>query len=398
MKKPASMTMLIHYLEIGVIGFFCLFALPACESDSAPPVVDTLPVPSNTPISTVAIEGETPTPTSVLASSGHNQIIDEEPIVTNFPTEPAIPLEFAFPTIGPAPVSSWRPPLYPVPWEPTPHDHFYFIRPIGANDVNWPLARYRYGYLLYTEPHTGIDIPAHKGTPILAAGPGTITHAGYGLYFSQNQSEDPYGIAVAIKHDFGYKGQVLYTIYGHMDQTYVYQGQHVEAGEVIGLVGETGNVSGPHLHFEVRLGNHTFFSSRNPELWISPPQGWGVLVGRITESNVHKLPQVKVRLVKQDTKRVYEVISYAVGSVNSDEYYNENLVLGDLPAGLYTLYVEYNFRSYKTEIRISGGEVTFVRFGLSSGFDTSLPPEKGPKFIPPELVVTPTFIQFSTAP
>ena len=90
MKKPASMTMLLHYLEIGVIGFFCLFALPACESDSAPPVADTLPVPSNTPISTVAIEGETPTPTSVLASSGHNQIIDEEPIVTNFPTEPAI--------------------------------------------------------------------------------------------------------------------------------------------------------------------------------------------------------------------------------------------------------------------------------------------------------------------
>jgi murein DD-endopeptidase MepM/ murein hydrolase activator NlpD len=381
-----------------VAGFFCLYAFSACSSSTTTPVMDSPPSPSLTPISSFSREDNPPTPTPVLVLPDQDQIIEEEDYEAKSPTQPSIPLEFAFPTIGPAPVSYWRPPLYPTPWEPTPHDHFYFTRPIGANDVNWPLARYRYGYLLYAEPHTGIDIPTPKGTPIMAAGPGTIMHAGYGLYFVQDQYKDPYGIAVAIKHDFGYKGQVLYTIYGHMDQVFVYQGQHVEEGEVIGLVGETGNVSGPHLHFEIRVGNNAFFSSRNPELWISPPQGWGVLVGRITGSNGGKLPQVKARLVKQDTRRVYEVISYAEGSVNSDEYYNENLVLGDLPASNYLLYLDYDYRSYHTEISIRPGEVTFIKFGIKSGFDTTLPPEKGQKFIPPYLVATPIGVQFSTAP
>ena len=104
----------------------------------------------------------------------------------------------------------------------TPYDHFYFDRPIGANQTNWPLGRYRYGYMLYSEPHTGVDIPAPRGTPILAAGPGTVTWAGYkDLAITRNVENDPYGIAVAIKHDFGYQGNDLYTVYGHMDRTFV---------------------------------------------------------------------------------------------------------------------------------------------------------------------------------
>ncbi len=165
-----------------------------------------------------------------------------------------IPLVFTFPTVGAESSSFWRPPLYPVPWEPTPYDHFYFIRPIGADEVNWPLARYRYGGLFYSTAHTGIDIPAPKGTPVLAAGPGKVIWAGYGLYFMRDEFRDPYGIAVAIKHDFGYRGQALYTVYVHLDRTFVYRGQRVESGEQLGLVGETGKVSGPHLHFEVRIG------------------------------------------------------------------------------------------------------------------------------------------------
>ncbi len=91
-----------------------------------------------------------------------------------------------------------------------------------------------------------------KGTPIMAIGPGTVTFAGYGIYYKGNIYADPYGIAVSIKHDFGFAGKEITTVYGHMDETYVYRGQHVEGGEVIGIVGETGKVSGPHLHLEVQ--------------------------------------------------------------------------------------------------------------------------------------------------
>jgi murein DD-endopeptidase MepM/ murein hydrolase activator NlpD len=347
------------------------------------------------PVSDLNSDETNPTPTAVLAAS-QNLILEEEiPLIASPLPDP---LEFIFPTAEPQAVSLWRPPLYPTPWEPTPNDHFYFTRPIGANDVNWPLARYRYGYLLYAEPHTGIDIPAPKGTPIMAAGSGTVLHAGYGLYFMSDVYRDPYGIAVAIKHDFGYRGKTLYTIYGHLDRVDVFRGQKVAAGEVIGLVGETGKVSGPHLHMEVRIGDNNFFSSRNPELWISPPQGWGILVGRVVELGGRKIPQVKARLVRIETQRVYEVISYAQGSANSDDYYDENLVLGDLPAGAYLFYLDFEGQSVKTELEIRSGEVTFFEYRSTKGFDFTRPPDNGPVFIPPDITDTPAENQPSPSP
>jgi len=117
-------------------------------------------------------------PTPVLL-----QIEDTPQIQGEIQTQPATPvsdpLRFVFPTPQPAPVSAWRPPLYPTPWAPTPYDHFYFARPIAANEINWPLADYRYGGVFFDNVvHTGVDIPAPRGTPVLAAGPGRVTWAG----------------------------------------------------------------------------------------------------------------------------------------------------------------------------------------------------------------------------
>jgi len=163
------------------------------------------------------------------------------------------PLRFSFPTPGPQPASLWRPPLYEVPWALNPHDHFYFDRPIKVDVVNWPLADYRYGAIFFSsgEVHTGIDIPNRKGTPVLAAGPGTIIWAGYGLYAGANNPKDPYGQAVTIKHNFGYEGRTIYTIYAHLDRIDVVNGQWVNTGDQIGAVGDTGNTTGPHLHFAI---------------------------------------------------------------------------------------------------------------------------------------------------
>jgi murein DD-endopeptidase MepM/ murein hydrolase activator NlpD len=300
------------------------------------------------------------------------------------------PLSFTFPTTGPEPISLWRPPLYPVPWEPTPYDHFYFTRPIGANEVNWPLAKYRYGGLLYAEPHTGIDIPVPKGTPVLAAGPGEVIWAGWGLFFLQEQYKDPYGIAVAIKHDFGYSGQAIYTIYGHLNETYVYRGQRVESGEVIGLVGETGKTSGPHLHFEVRVGDSTFYLTRNPELWLAPPQGWGVLVGQVLNSDGYPMYKANVELLNEATKKRYSVVTYSKGAVNSDAYYQENVVLGDLPAGPYTMWIKNEGVDFKASLEIKPGMVTYFKFKGKFGYDFSPPPAPGPTFVPPDATAAPT--------
>jgi murein DD-endopeptidase MepM/ murein hydrolase activator NlpD len=310
-------------------------------------------------------------------------------ILPELPTPLADPLRFTFPTSGAEPISLWRPPLYPVPWEPSPYDHFYFTRPIGANEVNWPLARYRYGFVLYSEPHTGIDIPAPKGVPVLAAGSGTVIWAGYGLYFMKEEYQDPYGIAVAIKHDFGYHGEVLYTVYGHMDAVYVYRGQRVESGQTLGIVGETGNVSGPHLHFEVRIGDNSFFVSRNPELWISPPEGLGVLAGRVLDGSGDPAEKVTVKVRSLEAKGNFETITYGKGAVNSDDYYRENMVLGDLPAGQYMLLVEFNSITMRADFQIKAGQVTFFTLKPGSGFDFTRPPASGPTFIPPDVTATP---------
>ncbi len=293
------------------------------------------------------------------------------------------PLRFVFPTPGPQPASAWRPPLYPAPWALFPYDHFYFARPIAADVVNWPLWDYRYGGTFFDNiVHTGIDIPAKKGTPVMAAGAGKVTWAGYGLYRGAEDRSDPYGIAVAIRHDFGYQGETLYTIYGHLDQVDVAPGMHVQAGDLLGLSGETGKVTGPHLHFEVRLGKNDYFTTQNPELWMVPPQGWGVLAGRVLNSAGERNTGQDVFLKSKVSSQQWMVKSYGPEAINSDAYYNENLVLGDIPAGIYQILIPYSGINYNWDIEIRPGAISYFTFRGNLGFDTTLPPLPGAEFTP----------------
>ena len=88
--------------------------------------------------------------------------------------------------------------------------------------------------------HPGIDIPADTGTPVAAAGTGVVVSAGF--------APDGYGKRVVIDH-----GDGVTTISAHLSRVDVSTGQDVAAGDVVGLVGATGEATGPHLHFEVRL-------------------------------------------------------------------------------------------------------------------------------------------------
>ncbi|NUP20219.1 MAG: peptidoglycan DD-metalloendopeptidase family protein [Streptomyces sp.] len=86
--------------------------------------------------------------------------------------------------------------------------------------------------------HTGVDFFASTGTPLKAVGAGTVVSAGWG---------GAYGNQVVIQLADGYYAQ-----YGHLSSLSVSAGQTVTAGQEIGLSGATGNVTGPHLHFEIR--------------------------------------------------------------------------------------------------------------------------------------------------
>jgi murein DD-endopeptidase MepM/ murein hydrolase activator NlpD len=317
--------------------------------------------------------------------------------VTQIPTSPTLapsstatissnPLQVIYATEGFIPVASWRPPLYPTPWAPTLYDHFYFASPIAANEVNIPVFDYRYGGVFFEDiVHTGIDIPAPKGTPILAAGAGTVIWAGYGVYKGGYDPTDPYGLAVTIQHDFGYQNQALFTLYGHMSEINVIEGQHVMTGELLGLVGETGSVTGPHLHFEVRLGENNFFNTRNPELWLVPPIGWGIIAGRVTDTIGQPIYDQQIIITEPQNERNWFAWSYGKTTVNSDSYYQENLVIGDLPAGSYLLRAAFGGMNFNAPIEVHPGMVSYFSFRGYQGFFVEAPPAPGADFTPSPL-------------
>jgi murein DD-endopeptidase MepM/ murein hydrolase activator NlpD len=201
---------------------------------------------------------------------------------------------------------------------------------------------------------------------------------------------DPYGLSVAIKHDFGYQGENLFTIYGHMSRMDVARGQQVEAGEVLGLSGETGKVTGPHLHFEVRIGRNTFSRSRNPELWLAPPQGWGILAGRVMGTSGAKLVSQPVTIRSKESGQDWIVNTYGEGAVNEDPYYRENMVIGDLPAGEYTILMPFAGLLINFDITINPGRVTYFKFQGRRGFTADLPPTPESDFVPPEAIASPS--------
>lgn len=127
---------------------------------------------------------------------------------------------------------------------PTPRPH------VTASGFTWPLPGYTsvssdFGYR--SDPfggggtvyHSGIDIPAPAGTPIVAASSGRVEWANY---------SSSAGNWIGISH-----GNGLYTVYMHMSALLVSAGTEVSAGQTIGLVGTTGSSTGNHLHFSVRL-------------------------------------------------------------------------------------------------------------------------------------------------
>lgn len=99
--------------------------------------------------------------------------------------------------------------------------------------------------------HSGLDIrtrtdfyPSGIGTPIVAARGGTVNHAGE--HFYANGTPTGYGLAVILDHADGTK-----TLYAHNSRVHVAKGDKVTAGQRIADAGATGNVTGPHLHFEL---------------------------------------------------------------------------------------------------------------------------------------------------
>lgn len=131
--------------------------------------------------------------------------------------------------------------LKPIPESLSNATQAYMLWPIEA-DVNEAFGwRLRNGS--YMEYHKGIDMSAPRGTPIIASASGVVEKAGY-----HYNGYSGYGKIVVIKHADGKE-----TFYAHMNDVYVSQGDIVTQGTTIGEVGSTGDSTGYHIHFEIRV-------------------------------------------------------------------------------------------------------------------------------------------------
>jgi murein DD-endopeptidase MepM/ murein hydrolase activator NlpD len=128
--------------------------------------------------------------------------------------------------VGPATLAALRGPIRRSP--------IWLVRPVAApiGDGFGPRGN---------TFHPGIDFPAPSGRPVKAAGRGTVTFAGW--------DSGGYGNLVVVAHPLGVR-----SMYAHLSRIAVRPGQAVVAGSLVGAVGSTGFATGPHLHFELRLG------------------------------------------------------------------------------------------------------------------------------------------------
>ncbi len=273
------------------------------------------------------------------------------------------------------PVSDWGNLTYEVPLALTAHDHFYFNRPLSIGDNHKLNVDYRYGYYNPEEDvvHTGIDIAGALGDPVLAAAAGKVIFAGYGILNGANDSKDPYGLAVMIRHTFSYEGYTIYSVYAHLKKVTVGKGDWVETGDKVGEIGMTGNTSGPHVHFEIRIENAAGDKVQNPELWIAPLIGHGVLAGRVETTLDMVMTTKNLWLKSLDTGKTWTIVTYAPKTKQVDDFYRENFIIGDLPVGQYEISTYYNWKLYKETLFIAPGAVNFVMFHGSDGFSSGVP-------------------------
>jgi len=275
--------------------------------------------------------------------------------------------------------------------------HFLLARPIVSPGNSRIESSYRYGSSQNgaRELHHGVEMENVLGTPVLAAGDGTVVIAGNDQATAYGPKLDFYGQLVIIKHEFPGFDQPVYTLYGHLSEITVQVGQIVNAGQEIGLVGMTGWAIGYHLHFEVRQGENSYENTRNPELWLQPlpdtqNQPTGVLAGRIVNLKGEPLrvarvvllpvndpkpyqrifvetyddqPMERTDLTIQDRPEDYVLVPYRDQSLGRDNQWQEDFAISDLPAGPYQLSFTVK-QVYTLEIEIRPGKLTFVTFPL----------------------------------
>lgn len=325
------------------------------------------------------LDPPTPTPAGTDLWSATPTATRYMPVQPTRPAPTAVAAAPSGPTVSRNPQvtrGEFSPPPELAPLSLDPRDHFWFRRPVSASANSSEIYWYVYGS---NGPenlwriHHGIDLPNPDGKEVHAAGDGVVIWAADNYVWAEDGWVDraySYGNVVIIQHDFGFEGKPLYTLYAHLSIILVEPNQRVRMGDTVGLSGRSGIVSGPHVHFEVRVEKNKYSETRNPILWMVPYNGHGVIAGRITRANGDIVQDATVKLWR-DGKAIDSTTTYvnphwmegqSFWNVNPDEVWRENFVIGDVPAGDYWVTVEVDGIRYQQPVTVRAATTSFVDF------------------------------------
>lgn len=218
--------------------------------------------------------------------------------------------------------------------------------------------------------HHGLDFGNPQGSPVRAIADGEVVFAGLDsdgeVYGASNEPfpEGFYGRLVVIRHPLRLGDQPLYSLYGHLSRLRVARRQRVKAGDAIGEVGMAGIALGPHLHLEIRDRAQDYGHTYNPDLFLAPLAGEGLIVGRLSDPAGKAMPKVAVNLFKLDDKGKAgwwtATATYPDGPVRPLPALSENFVLSDLPAGSYRVVANAGGGPIQADVTVVAGKASGV--------------------------------------
>jgi hypothetical protein len=187
-------------------------------------------------------------------------------------------------------------------------------------------------------------------------------------------------LTVAIRHDRMIETErgayVVFTVYYHNSALLTQVGRRVNAGDVIARVGNTGRATNDHLHLEVhavpagvdapvvdpeqRFPPYT----TNPELWIAPLPGTGLVAGQVWDARGQPVRQARIYgLTKAEPLETpFSFIETYGDRAHASPAYQDHFAIGDVAPGDYTLGVEIEGRRVYRRVRVAAGKVTWVEF------------------------------------
>ena len=256
--------------------------------------------------------------------------------------------------------------------EPAVPRTVWFRRPIDRRDNSQIDQTRRYGTTLDGDAtqNQGVDFNNPTGTPVYAIGSGDVVFTGPGVGDA---------LTVVIRHDStvtGPGGRLrLYSVYAHNSTVLARVGQRVQPGTLIARVGNTGQSTHPHLGLQVHASptdsirgviidsteRHLRYAT-NPELWIEPLQGTGIVAGRVVAVSGEFVQRARIYglLKNEPTETPFSYIETYDDQANPNPIYGENFAITDVPPGSYVLGTEINGKRVSRKITVAPDSLTWV--------------------------------------